>query len=224
MNKSRLNIAQDLSLMGWNFCKKALKKIIHLFNAHMPKLTQIARSTVLHMQICFAWKSIWSCLKESRTALLLSPLASSHRAPFAVSSRVENIFTSSTCMDTQSVAPPCLRQLKPPWANMQISQAHTVHEQDKEPRNCLLSRIKHAIQGHRGNNYPLCEEPADCVLLLKTWSSSLKQKQWSVWPQIPTCLQKVSVLPFLSNVSVLWLFLWHSFQFYREKDSKKLYI
>lgn len=99
MNKRRLNNAQDFSLMGCYFCKKALKKIIHLFNAHMPTHTQIARSTVLHMQICFAWKSIWSCSKESRTALLLSPLAGSHGAPFAVSSRVENIFTSLTCVD-----------------------------------------------------------------------------------------------------------------------------
>lgn len=54
---------------------------------------------------------------------------------------------------------------------MQISQAHTggpVHEQDKEPSNCLLSWIIHAMQGHRGNNYPLCEEAADRVLLSKT--------------------------------------------------------
>lgn len=51
------------------FCKK----MTHLFNAHMPQLPQIARSTVLHMQIWFAWKSIWSCSKESRTVLLLSP-------------------------------------------------------------------------------------------------------------------------------------------------------
>lgn len=51
----------------------------------MPQLTRIARSTVLHMQICFAWKSIWSCSKESRTALLLSPLAPAHAGlPLAV--------------------------------------------------------------------------------------------------------------------------------------------
>ena len=65
-------------LMICNFCKKAEeekneKNNIHLFNAYMPELTQIARSTVLRMQICFAWKSIWSCSKESRTGLLLFP-------------------------------------------------------------------------------------------------------------------------------------------------------
>lgn len=96
----------------------------------------------------------------------------------SISSRVENIFTSSTRMDIQSVAPPCLRQLKPPWANMQISQAHTdgpVREQDKEPCNCLLSWIMHAIQRHRGNNYPLCEEPRPLILSL---CSILKALLW----------------------------------------------
>lgn len=102
-----------LNLMGWNFCKKALKKITHLFSAHMPRLTRIARSTVLRMQICFAWKSIWSCLKEARTALLLSPprrLARGSLLP-SISSRVENIFTSSVRTNMRSVAPPRLQQL-----------------------------------------------------------------------------------------------------------------
>lgn len=72
----------------------------------MPQLTQIARSTVLRMQIRFAWKSIWSCLKESRTALLLSPLTGSRGGSLSpsISSRVENIFTSSTRMGTRSTA------------------------------------------------------------------------------------------------------------------------
>lgn len=73
MKKNKLNNSQDLNFMGWKFLQESSKKVTHLFNAHMPQLPQIARSTVLHMQICFAWKSIWSCLKESRTALLLSP-------------------------------------------------------------------------------------------------------------------------------------------------------
>ena len=51
----------------------------------MPQLSQIARSTVLRMQICFAWKSIWSCSKESRTALLLSVPSPAHTGlPLAV--------------------------------------------------------------------------------------------------------------------------------------------
>lgn len=110
--------------MGWNFCKKALKKIIHLFNEHMPQLTQIACSTVLRMQIHFAWKSIWSCLKESRTALLLSPLTGSRGAP---SRRLSPLVwkTSSPALHAwargprQSVAEP-----KTPWANMQIWGLH----------------------------------------------------------------------------------------------------
>lgn len=83
--------------------------MIHLFNEHMPQLSQIARSTVLRMQIRFAWKSIWSCLKESRTALLLSPLAGPGRGSLSPSSssRVENIFTSSTRMATRSTATRC---------------------------------------------------------------------------------------------------------------------
>lgn len=32
------------------------------------------------MQICFAWKSLWSCSKESRTARLLSPPSTGSRA------------------------------------------------------------------------------------------------------------------------------------------------
>ena len=153
----------------------------------MPRLTQIARSTVLRMQICFAWKSIWSCSKESRTALLLSTLTWLTRGSLlpSISSRVEKIFTSSTRMDIQSVAPPRLRQIKPPWANMQISQAHTggpVRKQDKGPCNCLLSWIIHAIQEHRGNNYPLCEEPI-FVLLLYTFSFFFNAEPVKcVWP------------------------------------------
>ena len=70
---------------GLKFLQESSKKITHLFSAHMPRLTQIARSTVLRMQICFAWKSIWSCSKESRTALLLSPPRPAHaRLPLAV--------------------------------------------------------------------------------------------------------------------------------------------
>ncbi|CAB1426047.1 unnamed protein product [Pleuronectes platessa] len=62
----------------------------------------------------------------------------------SISSRVENVFTSSTRTDMlQSVAPPYLRQPKPPWANMQIHTGppHTsgpCREQDKEPGKCLL--------------------------------------------------------------------------------------
>lgn len=106
----------------------------------------------------------------------------------SISSHVENIFTSSTRMHIQSVATLCLRQLKPPWANMQISQAHTggpVREQDKEPCNCLLSWIIHAIQGHRGNNYPLCEEPQP---LIRSFCYTVRALLWyrnsvkSVWP------------------------------------------
>lgn len=75
----------------------------------MPQLTQIACSAVLRMQIRFAWKSIWSCLKESRTALLLSPLTGSRGGSLSpsISSRVENIFTSSTRMATRSTAARC---------------------------------------------------------------------------------------------------------------------
>lgn len=85
----------------------------------------------------------------------------------SMSSRVENIFTSSTCTDVQSAAPPRLAELKAPRANMQISQAHTggsVCEQDKQPCDCLLGWIIQAAQGHGGNNYPLCEEPQSLVL------------------------------------------------------------
>lgn len=75
----------------------------------MPQLTQIACSAVLRMQIRFAWKSIWSCLKESRTALLLSPLTGSRGGSLSpsISSRVENIFTSSARMATRSTAARC---------------------------------------------------------------------------------------------------------------------
>lgn len=112
----------------------------------------------------------------------------------SISSRVENIFTSPTRTDIQSVAPPCLRQLKPPWANMQISQAHTggpVREQDKEPCNCLLNWIMHAIQGHRGNNYPPCDKPRPLIL---SFCYILKVLLWCrnsgvCGPRILTCLQ-----------------------------------
>lgn len=125
----------------------------------MPQLTQIACSTVLRMQIHFAWKSIWSCLKESRTALLLSPLTGSRGAP---SRRLSPLVwkTSSPALHAwargprQSVAEP-----KTPWANMQISEACTdgpVYKQHGEPCNCVLTQSTHAIQAHGGNNQPLC--------------------------------------------------------------------
>lgn len=106
--KSRLNNAQDPQFNGLKFLQESSKKITHLFSAHMPQLTRIARSTVLRMQICFAWKSIWSCLKEARTALLLSPprrLARGSLLP-SISSHVENIFTSSVHTNMRSVASP----------------------------------------------------------------------------------------------------------------------
>lgn len=111
--KSRLNNAQDPQFNGLKFLQESSKKITHLFSAHMPQLTRIAHSTVLRVQICFAWKSIWSCLKEARTALLLSPprrLARGSLLP-SISSRVENIFTSSVHTNMRSVASPRLRQL-----------------------------------------------------------------------------------------------------------------
>lgn len=39
-----------------------------------------------------------------------------------------------------------------------------VCERDKEPCNCLLSRITRAIRGHGGNNYALGEEPRPPIL------------------------------------------------------------
>lgn len=125
----------------------------------MPQLTQIARSAVLRMQIRFAWKSIWGCLKESRTALLLSPLTDSRGGSFSpsISSRVENIFTSSARMATHLHGDAL--QSKAPWANMQISEACTdgpVCKRHEEPCNGVLTQTTHAIQAHRGNNHPLC--------------------------------------------------------------------
>lgn len=128
---------------GLKFLQESSKKIIHLFNAHMPQLTQIARSTVLRMQICFAWKSIWSCSKESRTALLLSPLAASRGAPSCrLSPLAWKTFSPAPHAWTYSQwQPPYLRLLKPPWANMQISQAHTggpVRKRDEERAVCSV--------------------------------------------------------------------------------------
>lgn len=126
----------------------------------MPQLTQIACSTVLRMQIHFAWKSIWSCLKESRTALLLSPLTGSRGAP---SRRLSPLVwkTSSPALHAwargprQSVAEP-----KTPWANMQISEACTDGPRLQAGRGalqlCVLTQSTHAIQAHGGKNPPLC--------------------------------------------------------------------
>lgn len=96
-------------------------------------------------------------------------------------------FTSSTRMDIQSVAPPCLRQLKPPWANMQISQAHTggpVRKQDKEPCNCLLSWIIRAIQDTEGIIIHSVERTGYWLWTAVKYLQflSLVQKQWSVRP------------------------------------------
>lgn len=81
VNKKQAEWCPRSQINGLKFLQESSKKIIHLFIAHMLQLPQIAHSTVLRMQICFAWKSIWSCSKESRTALLLSPLAGSRGAP-----------------------------------------------------------------------------------------------------------------------------------------------
>lgn len=183
--KSRLNNAQDPQFNGLKFLQESSKKITHLFSAHMPQLTRIARSTVLRMQICFAWKSIWSCLKEARTALLLSPprrLARGSLLP-SISSRVENIFTSSVHTNMRSVASPPTAS-PAPWANMQISWARAgsaVRKRDEGPLNCLYSWIIHATHGDTGNNYPLCGEATDFVLMS---SPPLLQKCEGA---VPTC-------------------------------------
>lgn len=94
---------------GLKFLQESSKKITHLFSEHMPRLTQIARSTVLRMQICFAWKSIWSCSKESRTALLLSPLTPARAGPPSrrLSPLAWKSFSPAPHARTQqSVAPP----------------------------------------------------------------------------------------------------------------------
>lgn len=123
------------------FPVKICKKMTHLLNAHM--LPQIARSTVLHMQICFAWKSIWSCSKESRTVLLLSlppppcgapaPLAWKTFSPAPLAWAVSGASSPHTAPST-TVGPVCRFS----WA--------PVREQNKEPRNCLFTWIKHAAQ------------------------------------------------------------------------------
>lgn len=128
----------------------------------MPQLTQIARSTVLRMQIRFAWKSIWSCLKESRTALLLSPLTGSRGAP---SRRLSPLVwkTSSPALHAWAHGPRrSIAEPKTPWANMQISEAFTdgpVYKQNGEPCNCVLTQTTHAIRAHRGYNQPLTLHP-----------------------------------------------------------------
>lgn len=136
--------------------------MIHLFSAHMPPLTRIARSTVLSMQICFAWKSIWSCSKESRTALLLSPLAGSRSLLPSLSSRVEDILNQ---LHTHAQA--VLRQLPPPrgqYADLTGAHWRPDRERDKEPCNCLPSWITHAVEWHTGNHYPLCEDASPLIL------------------------------------------------------------
>lgn len=93
--------------MGWNFCKKALKKLsICSVHTCLTRLSQIAHSTVLRMQICFAWKSIWSCSKESRTALLLSAPVPSRAPPLAVYvlSRGKHFTSSTRARDTYTVS------------------------------------------------------------------------------------------------------------------------
>lgn len=116
----------------------------------MPQLTQIARSTVLRMQIRFAWKSIWSCLKESRTALLLSPLTGSRGGSLlpSISSRVENIFTSSTRMGTRSTAPRCRAKHHGPICRSEACTDGPVCKQHEEPCDCALAATTHAIQAH----------------------------------------------------------------------------
>lgn len=123
----------------------------------MPQLTQIACSTVLRMQIHFAWKSIWSCLKESRTALLLSPLTGSRGAP---SRRLSPLVwkTSSPALHAwargprQSVAEP-----KTPWANMQISEACTDGPRLRAGRGAL-QLCAHSV--HTCNTSTRREEPS----------------------------------------------------------------
>lgn len=125
--------------MGWTFLQESSLKIIHLFIAHMPELTWIARSTVLLMQICFAWKSIWSCSKESRTGLLLSPpLALRASIAQSISSRVEEISPAHTRRDRQRAACTTLRRLRRPHHG-RLCRSHR--------RRCWLSLALRAWQG-----------------------------------------------------------------------------
>lgn len=136
----------------------------------MPQLTRIARSTVLRMQICFAWKSIWSCSKESRTALLLSPPRPAHAGlPLAVYllSRGNHFHQLRTHRPTVSgtALPRQAQSTMGQYADLTGPHWRApVCERDKEPCNCLLSRITRAIRGHGGNNYALGEEPRPPIL------------------------------------------------------------
>lgn len=184
--KSRLNNAQDPQFNGLKFLQESSKKITHLFSAHMPQLTRIAHSTVLRMQICFAWKSIWSCLKEARTALLLSPprrLARGSLLP-SISSRVENIFTSSVHTNMRSVASPRLRQLPqhrgPICRSRGPELAALSASGTRGPSTVCTVGLYMQRTGTR-NNYPLCGEATDFVLMS---SPPLLQKCEGA---VPTC-------------------------------------
>lgn len=124
----------------------------------MPQLTQIARSTVLRMQIRFAWKSIWSCLKESRTALLLSPLTGSRGGSLlpSISSRVENIFTSSTRMGTRSTATRCRAKHHGPICRSQRPALTALSASSTRSPATARSLQQHMQSKHTGNNHPLC--------------------------------------------------------------------
>lgn len=153
---------------GLKFLQDSSKKIIHLFNAHMPRLSQIARSTVSRMQICFAWKSIWSCSKESRTALLLSPLTPAHAGlPLAVyllscGKCFHQLHTHGHASQRQRLTSDSLNHHGPICRSHRPTLAALSASKTRSPCKCLLGRIKHAILGHRGNNYPLWEEATDC--------------------------------------------------------------
>lgn len=143
-NKRRLSGALASQFNGLKFLQESSKKISHLFNAHMPRLTQIARSTVLHMQICFAWKSIWSCSKESRTALLLSLPTGSRGAPSCRRSPLawktfHQLHTQGHAASRTTVP----QTASAPRAIMQISQAAaagSISKQDnKGPRPQLFA-------------------------------------------------------------------------------------